>query len=122
MPNAKCLQVSFKMLTAEDKRIDVSFVDELVARVGGRRAALIGLLQAIQEHYRFLPREALERLCAVTEITPADVAGVSTFYNLFRHEPVGEHIIRVCHGTACHIKGAGVVTGVGRSGTPSCLS
>jgi len=48
-------------------------------------------------------------VCEITEITPAAIAGVSTFYSQFRHRPVGEHIISVCRGTACHVKGAGLI-------------
>lgn len=89
--------------------IDLAFVDEVVARLGRQPDAVIPILQAIQEHYRYLPPEALERVCARTDITPAALAGVSTFYDQFRHRPVGKHLISVCHGTACHVKGAGLV-------------
>jgi len=89
--------------------LDLSFVEELVGRLGRQRSRLIAMLQALQDHYGYLPPEALERLCELTEITPADVTGVATFYDQFRHRPVGRYIIRVCHGTACHIKGAGLV-------------
>ena len=50
--------------------------------------------------------EALRRVCETTDITPAQIAGVATFYDQFRHRPVGEHIVRVCEGTACHVAGA----------------
>lgn len=86
--------------------IDLSEVDRIVERLGRSAGDLIPLLQAIQERWNWLPPEALERLCAITEITPAAVTGVSTFYHLFRHEPVGRHIIKVCVGTACHVNGA----------------
>ena len=89
--------------------LDLHFVDETVARLGRRPEAVIPILQAIQEHYRYLPREALELVCAQTDITAAAVAGVSTFYSQFRHRPVGRHTISVCHGTACHVKNAGLV-------------
>ena len=89
--------------------LDLSFVDRTVERLGRRPDAVIPILQAIQAHYRFLPQEALERVCGLTEITPAAITGVSTFYTQFRHRPVGRHIINVCHGTACHVKGAGLV-------------
>src|SRR3972149_1978358 len=89
--------------------IDLSFVDQIVARHGGRGDAVIPLLQAIQAQYRYLPREALQRVCDLTEITPAAITGVATFYKQFRHRPVGRHIIKVCHGTACHVKGSGLV-------------
>jgi len=85
---------------------DLSFVDRTVETLGRRPEAVIGILQAIQEHYRYLPQAALERVCRITDITPATITGVSTFYNQFRHQPVGRHLISVCHGTACHVKGA----------------
>ena len=51
----------------------------------------------------------MERVCRLTDITPATIEGVSTFYTQFRHRPVGQHIISVCHGTACHVKGSELV-------------
>lgn len=86
--------------------IDLTFVDQIVAREGRTKEAAIPLLQAIQAHYRYLPDEALRRLCELTEITPAQLAGTSSFYGQFRRTPVGKHIVRVCHGTACHVAGA----------------
>jgi NADH:ubiquinone oxidoreductase subunit E len=91
---------------AAAEAIDLVFVDETVARIGRGREAAIPLLQAIQTHYRYLPDEALCRLCEITEITPAQIAGTSSFYGQFRRSPVGEHIVKVCHGTACHVAGA----------------
>lgn len=89
--------------------VDLSFVDQTVERLGPKPEAVIPILQAIQQHYRYLPQEALERVCAQTEITPASITGVATFYTQFRHQPVGQHLISVCHGTACHVKGSGLV-------------
>lgn len=89
--------------------MDLSFLEQTIERLGHGKQALIPILQAIQEHYRYLPRECMEYVCAVTEITPSDIVGVSTFYNQFRHEPVGEHIVHVCTGTACHVKGANLI-------------
>ena len=90
--------------------IDLTFVDEIVAKEGRGKEAAIILLQAIQSHYRYLPDEALHRLCELTEITPAEVAGTSSFYGQFRRSPVGKHVVRVCHGTACHVAGARQIT------------
>jgi NADH:ubiquinone oxidoreductase subunit F (NADH-binding)/NADH:ubiquinone oxidoreductase subunit E/NAD-dependent dihydropyrimidine dehydrogenase PreA subunit len=56
-----------------------------------------------------LPKEALQRVCETTEITPSQITGISTFYSQFRHKPVGKHIVKVCVGTACHVKGAELV-------------
>jgi len=89
--------------------IDVSFVDETVARLGKAPDVLIPILQAVQEHYHYLPPAVLQRLSEITAITPAAISGVSTFYAQFRHRPAGRHTVRICHGTACHVKSAELV-------------
>ena len=89
--------------------VDLQFVDQTVEQIGRGREKVIPILQAIQARYRYLPEEALRRVCEISHITPADIMGVSTFYSQFRHKPMGEHLIRVCVGTACHVKGAGLV-------------
>lgn len=86
--------------------LDLSFVDRIVEEIGRGSEAAIPILQAIQEHYRYLPEEALQRVCEITEITPAQITGVGSFYSQFRYRPVGRHIISMCHGTACHVKGS----------------
>ena len=63
--------------------IDLTFVDQTVARYGTRSDAVIPILQAIQAQYRYLPQEALKRVCDLTEITPAAITGVATFYTRF---------------------------------------
>jgi NADH-quinone oxidoreductase subunit F len=87
------------------EELDLTFVDKVVERVGTGQEKVLEILQAVQGHYKYLPKEALERVCELSDITPASIAGVSTFYNQFRHRPVGRHIIHVCVGTACHVKG-----------------
>lgn len=99
-----------RQAAAAAEAIDLAFVDETVARIGRNREAAIPLLQAVQTHYRYLPDEALRRLCEITDITPAQISGTSSFYGQFRRSPVGEHIVKVCHGTACHVAGARQVT------------
>jgi len=89
--------------------LDLTFVDQTIERLGPSRDGVIPILQAIQTHYRYVPREAIERVCQLTEITPAAIVGVATFYTQFRHSPVGRHVIHVCHGTACHVKGAELI-------------
>jgi len=84
-------------------------VDAIVAKIGATAEAVIPILQDIQQAFNYLPEEALERVCQITAITPAQVAGISTFYSQFRHHSAGKHIIRVCTGTACHVKGSGLV-------------
>ena len=94
----------------EPPPLDLEFVDRAVAKLGRGKEAAIPLLQAIQTHYRYLPDEALRRVCELTEITPAEISGTSSFYGQFRRSPVGEHVVRVCHGTACHVSGARQIT------------
>ncbi len=91
------------------EQIELSVVDVAVAEHGRKPSAVIPILQKIQQHFHYLPDEALRRVCDLTEITPAAITGVSSFYSQFRHKPVGRHIISVCHGTACHVKGAGLI-------------
>jgi NADH:ubiquinone oxidoreductase subunit F (NADH-binding)/NADH:ubiquinone oxidoreductase subunit E len=88
------------------EQLDLTFVDDTIDRVGTTAEKVLEILQAIQTHYGYLPQESLDRICEKTEITPAAITGISTFYDMFRHRPAGKHIIRVCVGTACHVKGA----------------
>ena len=84
-------------------------LDDIIKKIGHSKQNVIPILQAIQNRYNYLPQEMLQRVCEITEITPADIMGISTFYAQFRHTPAGKHIIRICTGTACHVKGAGLV-------------
>ena len=85
-------------------------VDEVVSEVAPARGALIPILQSVQSRIGYLPPEAMERIAHHTGVPAAKVFGVATFYSQFRLEPVGRHVIRVCHGTACHVQGAVAVT------------
>ncbi len=89
--------------------IEIRDIDGIVQQLGGKRHDVIPVLQAIQEKYNFLPEEALRRACEISEITPAQIVGVASFYSQFRFTPAGQHMIKVCVGTACHVKGAGLV-------------
>lgn len=86
--------------------VDLRFVDEAVVKHGRKPDAVLPILQSLQDHYGFLPAQALSRIAEITSITPAAISGVATFYDMFRHKPVGKHIVRVCRGTACHVSGA----------------
>src|SRR3974390_3180177 len=86
--------------------VDLTYVQETVARIGRTPDAVIPILQAIQDHYGYLPQAALQRVCQETQISPASITGVGSFYDMFRHKPVGRNLVRVCHGTACHVTGA----------------
>lgn len=86
--------------------VDLSPVGTIVQRVGRQPHQLIPLLHAINQQYRYLPPTALSRLAQVTDIPPAQIAGVASFYAQFRSQPRGAHLVQVCRGTACHVAGA----------------
>ena len=85
-------------------------VDEVVSFTGKEPEKVILILQEVQKRLNYLPSEALRHICKVTEITPGQISGVSTFYSQFRHLPAGRHTIKVCSGTACHVKGAPLIS------------
>lgn len=86
--------------------IDLSKIDAIIAEKGGTEEMAIPVLQAVQEAFRYIPAEAVERIAAVTQMTESQLFGIATFYAQFRLSPVGERIVKVCHGTACHVSGA----------------
>ena len=90
----------------QTKEAMIARVDAIIDRVGKSRRVIIPLLQALQAEFSYLPSDALQRVYERTEIDRAQMISVSTFYAQFRHIPYGRHIIKVCTGTACHVKGA----------------
>jgi NADH-quinone oxidoreductase subunit E len=71
----------------------------------GKRGNLIPALQAVQERLGYLPRPAVLEIAVYLNVSPVEAYEVVTFYNQFRQNPPGRHSIRVCLGTACHMKG-----------------
>lgn len=78
---------------------------QVLRRFGKKRGNLIPILQGIQENLGYLSREAMLEVARFLDIPEIDVYEVVTFYNQFRLNPPGRHSIRVCLGTACHMKG-----------------
>jgi NADH:ubiquinone oxidoreductase subunit F (NADH-binding)/NADH:ubiquinone oxidoreductase subunit E/NAD-dependent dihydropyrimidine dehydrogenase PreA subunit len=87
----------------------INHIDQIIAEIGTSADKVIPILQTIQDAYKYLPEEALARVHETTDITPASIHGIATFYSQFRLKPVGKHIVKVCVGTACHVKGAMLV-------------
>ncbi len=83
-----------------------SKVCEIIDRVGKDPSKLISILQAVQEEYRYLPTEVMTFVATVLGLSPAKVFGVATFYGHFALEPKGKYVVKVCDGTACHVKGS----------------
>lgn len=81
-------------------------VNETIQKYHGKKSALIAILQEIQEEYRYLPEEILTYVATAMDLSPATVFGVATFYAQFSLEPKGKYIIKVCDGTACHVRGS----------------
>lgn len=98
------------------KEIDLAPAWEVIGQMRPvKEPDLIPLLQNLQDRYGYLPRSVLETVTEETGIPLSRVAGVVTFYEQFSLVPRGRHIIRVCRGTACHVRGAGSIAGeVGR--------
>ena len=78
--------------------------DEIIESHGARDAALIPIIQDIQNEYRYLPPELLSYVAGKIGITEAKAYSVATFYENFSFEPKGKYIIKVCDGTACHVR------------------
>jgi NADH-quinone oxidoreductase subunit E len=87
----------------------VEEIRSILERFSGDRKNLIPILQSIQALHEFLSPEAISLVAAHLKITAADVFGVATFYNQFRFNPPGRHPIKVCMGTACHVKAADII-------------
>ncbi|NTV53710.1 MAG: NAD(P)H-dependent oxidoreductase subunit E [Candidatus Firestonebacteria bacterium] len=71
---------------------------------GRHPGKLIPILQATQDEYRYLPEEVLHFIATSLNISPAQVFGVATFYSHFALQPKGKHVVKICDGTACHVK------------------
>ena len=84
-------------------------IRHILARYRGERVELITILQEIQGRLGYLPKEAMLQVAGFTQIPASTIYGVATFYNQFRFTPIGRHPIRVCLGTACHMRGGKLV-------------
>ena len=89
--------------------IDLDKVDFLIERQGKDEKALIQAMLAIQEEFHFLPPEALDRISEKLNVSMIRIRQVAAFYKVFSLEPRGKHIITVCKGTACHVRGSNML-------------
>ena len=86
--------------------VNLELIDPLIRKYNGKKGNMIPLLQGTQDIYGYLPRLAFEKIAGETGLNLSEMFGVATFYSQFRLKPVGKHIIKVCHGTACHVQNA----------------
>lgn len=96
--------------TAATAEFDYGPVDELLQKYKGTKGALIPLLQGTQAAYGYLPKEAMMRIAEALGEPLSSIFGVATFYAQFRLIPRAKNVIRICHGTACHVSGAPLVS------------
>jgi len=87
------------------QEIAVSKIDPILEKYGAQDGALIPVLQEVQAIYGYLPEEALLRVGKTLHIPMSRIYGVATFYSQFYLTPRGRHTVRVCRGTACHVRG-----------------
>ncbi len=87
-----------------NETFDYSIVDSIVEELGAKPSSVIAILQNIQEHYRYLPREVFPYLAKKIGVSQAQIYSVATFYENFSLEPKGKYVIKTCDGTACHVR------------------
>lgn len=90
--------------------VDLSLIDPLIEKYKNKKGNLIPLLQGTQNIYGYLPEETFVKISELTGLKLSEMYGVATFYTQFRLNPVGKHIIKVCHGTACHVQNATAIS------------
>jgi NADH-quinone oxidoreductase subunit E len=87
-----------------NETFDYGIVDGIISELGNKQSAIIAILQNIQEHYRYLPKEVFPYLSEKLGISQAKIYSVATFYENFSLQPKGKYVIKVCDGTACHVR------------------
>jgi len=103
-------RISKEKVIEEQIPADLSLIDPLIEKYKGKKGNMIPLLQGTQALFGYIPAEAFEKLAKETGLNLSDMYGVATFYAQFRLNPVGKHIVKVCHGTACHVQNANELT------------
>ncbi len=87
-----------------NEQFDFSVVDKILAVYEKKQQAIIAILQEIQEEYHYLPREIFPYLAKELDMSEARIYSVATFYENFSLEPKGKYVIKICDGTACHVR------------------
>ncbi len=100
--------MSFATVHAQPQIEHQDFVDGVIAKYQGRPGKLLSILEEVQENHpqKYLPMEVLEYVAAKTNISPAQIYSVATFFALFNLQPQGTNTVCICRGTACHTRGS----------------
>jgi NADH-quinone oxidoreductase subunit E len=99
-------QTSTEQAPVIDDDLDLNFVQEVLDQSMDLRGGAVPILQKVQVHYGYLPKEALNMVSRQLRIPLAHLVGVASFYAQFRMTPRGKYMMKICCGTACHVKGA----------------
>lgn len=86
--------------------MDAAKLDEIIKANGNSRSGVIAILQEIQANYNYLPEDTLRYVSKKLDMPLIDLYGIASFYHAFSLKPRGEHLVQVCLGTACHVRGA----------------
>lgn len=92
--------------TEKDMEAESDKLNTIIDKYAGEKGVLISILQDIQSEYNYLPQDMLKQVAEKLEMPFSQVYGVATFYTAFSLKPRGKHLIKVCLGTACHVRGA----------------
>lgn len=103
-------RISEKDEVNKQEKVDLELLEPILKKYKNVKGNMIPILQHTQDLFGYLPKEAFTRIADETGLQLADMYGVATFYAQFRLNPVGKHIIKVCHGTACHVQNANKIT------------
>lgn len=90
--------------------VDLTLIDPLIEKYKNKKGNLIPILQGTQDVYGYLPKETFIKISEQTGLKLSEMYGVATFYTQFRLNPVGKYIVKVCHGTACHVQNATAIS------------
>ena len=108
-----CLKLTIMIFTRKGElvleNVDLVFVDSVLEKYGSDKARIIAIMQDIQERYRYLPQEALEYIAKKVGMSESKLYGVATFYGNFSLDAKGKYVMKVCRGTACHVRKSSTV-------------
>ncbi|MEI8202063.1 MAG: NADH-quinone oxidoreductase subunit NuoE [Bacteroidota bacterium] len=93
-----------------EEQVDLSLLTPLIQQYKNKKGNTIPILQGIQQAYGYIPVAAMKSISEQTGLKLSDMYGVASFYAQFRLKPVGKIIVKVCHGTACHVQNATEIT------------
>ena len=103
-------RIAEQQVNEVSEAVDLSKLKTLIKKHKDKKGNMIPLLQGVQDLYGYIPRGAFDVISRETGLKLNEMYGVVTFYAQFRLNPVGKHIVKVCHGTACHVQNANSIT------------